>query len=446
MNAPFNVAPAQPIRRARRRSRTVVSATLQVTGEQACLVTEEGDPRCWTLPALAAPRQILERADGLLREGLAAADRTHRRSQVRWRIVLPGGYHHLSTMPSARWSRVLGEAIAGELEPDCPLALDELSTASLPIGDDAAWTVALPHGCLESWHNAASELGLLVEGFWTPASALVEYLLENPPSQCVRWADGRTIVTVEPNRVDDRGSTGGSLRAIRVLAAPNDPFCTLTPPAPLNNQGDSGPQAASPVVYPALWTQSLRRVDPSESLNLARGQWAPSDLAARRQRPLAIACGWLGALCVLVGIGALLVAEGHRQRAASYGSEVGALWSHHHGDAPQPAMTVDTLQKQVNAWRNLRERGMLGRRNGSELAQLARWTAALPSDLLVNVDHVRCSGADVWIDGQVKSQADARRLFESLAAIPGVTTDSMRTSPGAGGLVGFSLRLSLARP
>jgi hypothetical protein len=147
----------------------------------------------------------------------------------------------------------------------------------------------------------------------------------------------------------------------------------------------------------------------------------------------------------MIGIVALLLTERHRQRAASNGSELRALWSLHHGDAPQPAMPVETLQKQVGAWRNLRERGMLGRRSGSQLAQLARWTAALPSDLLVSVDHIRCSGADIWIDGHVKSQAEARRLFDALAEIPGVTTDSMRTRPGAGELVGFSLRLSLAR-
>lgn len=459
MNAPLPVrlTPSCSKRksaRSRRSSPDEWQATLQIGHHRMWLTAQIHQQYSWSLETLKNPIECLRDALTSLQKTMSDSPTSvpaqgavvaKQLMQVRWRLVLNGGFYHLSARPKGKWTQRLGESMAGELESDCPVSLDELTVATLPIGPASVWTAALPNKILAQWHQAATELGLVLEGIWTAPSALVEYLLEYPIVEPLIWNDGQTEVMATPFSEAATGAPGDplGLTAVRVKAVRGKPSYT----GPLFEAGTEDiedAEAPPPEFLPCYWAHKLQRVDSSESLNLARNRFIAPDLLRRRRRTMVHACWWVTCGVTLLAIAMLLYGYGRKERTVAHAAELNKLWKSSQGAVPQPPLVVDTLQRQINAWKNLNERGLLGRRRADQLVLLSRWIEAIPPAVAVNINHIRSSGSEIFLDGQVKSQADARLIFDALAKIPGLVTESARTSAAQGNLVGFSIRLSVS--
>ena len=445
-------APASSARAQRR-------ATLQVSAERAWLLADEDGRRFWSFPPASSALEILREATRLLRlaefgagDSEAAGGRPAAGSKdpppLALRLVLDGGFHCLSEVSTARWPRGAQEVLP-DLAAVCPIGLAELVTASLPVARSIAWATALPADEIASWRDAADQLGIELAGIWTAASATIERLLEQPTGRPFEWSDGRTGVAALPEPQSDAPTGGGAatagssgLAAIRVTRTPGRPYCTKSL---MVGEGEDAPPVE---MYPALAAHGLARIDPSESFNLARGAFASAALSRSRQRPLASAM-WLAALALLVvGVAARNDARSAERRGEACAREMAALLAERQSSAPaSAAMPLDGLQKQLNLWRNARERGELRRRGGSQLALLANWFQTVPPGLQLNVTHLRSAGGELLVDGQLGSQAEVRQLAESMTKLHGGGgADAVRTTPGREGVVGFSIRVSLAQP
>jgi len=420
--------------RARRGEKYV---TLQIGTQKTWLIAGAGDCQVCELPVDNDPHRLLvhakEKAKSLLAQTHSASKPDL--SRLRWRLVLEDGFQYLAVKPRGKWTKHRLEVSTAELELNCPLALEELVVAAMPVSADRAWTVALRRQSIQVWHEAARKAGIVIEGIWTRVSALVEYRLEYSVSSPLVWSDGQLQVKVDGTEKADSGLSfiQGTFPApsdASIGLAPNAPF---SPPAPLPN--------VPPAVYPGLCAQNLQRIDPSESFNLARGPFAAADLTARRQRPLTRACWWATAAAVLIGVAMLLSSRVSANRSAAYAVQMRHLWKQSQGSGVPDAAPLDSLVRQAAAWKNLRERGALRDMGSSQLAALSRCVNALPPDMPMSISRIRSAGGELWIDGQVRSQADARRLAESVGHQAYTSTDSLRTSNGASGTVTFSLHV-----
>lgn len=422
------------------RSRQKVMVVLRVNSDGTVLLIHslKSQELAKVLPlavqADQSPELILQKAVDLLKQGFVDQP-----AHAFWRLVLPGGFYNLTQRPPGRWTKAMAQACSAELEQYCPLALEEVIAATLPVGERTVWTAALPEKTIEQWLGAARTLGIPLEGIWTAPSAAVEHLLENPISMPVNWCGGGILLIAQPCQ---ESSASKGFEAIRVTAVKS--ACADLSPSSASglNDGD-GPEVPS-AFQPALWVSQLQRIDPSESFNLLRDDLLPVELVRRRQLPLARGL-WFATLGLLIlGLGFLLRAHQQQNQQLQATGQIKGLWQSVFGKAPLPAMPVQSMSKQVSSWRNLQERGMLGRKGDSQLQLLNQWISALPEDLKVDIDRIRSSGGEGWLSGRVRTQADARTLFESLAKMPGVGTDSIRTSATSGSLVSFSVHLTFS--
>ena len=429
-------------------------ATLQLSRTRAWLVVDHGGLRSWCFSPGSSPADTLQEARRILRA--AWRDRVDQAPDstspsvaeddgrtFSLRLVLDGGFHSLSEVSADRGTTSTERALAN-LAAACPVELDQLISASLPVGRSVVWSAAFPTDDVMAWCDAAAELGIELEGIWTAASAMVERLLEHQAQRSFEWSDGKTLLTSQAEELEGPEGTGpapmNGFAAIRVRQAFGPPRCTDPFAVEVNRL------APAIGIYPALAAHCLSRIDPSESFNLARAQFASTDLSRSRQRPLAGAMVLVALGLIVVGIAALHHGRAAKRRGDAYAQETTDLLKERQPAVSSSAMPLDALKKQLNLWRNARERGELRRRGGSQLAQLSAWFRSLPTDIDVDVRHLRLSGGELLVEGAVGDQAEVRELGESISKLPGAAANAVRATPTQNGVVGFSMRVSLATP
>jgi hypothetical protein len=372
-----------------------------------------------------------------------------------WRLVVAGGFYALAARPLGRWSVELTAAAASELEPVCPAPFDELATAAIPVSETKAWVCGYPTAVMDAWMSAATKMGLGVAGFWSPAGALIDSLVERAPMAAAAaggyWQDGRVrleLTTASRANQPSRGPNvswrqSWALENIRVFACRDAPAVSeelVTDLLPRNSAFTGIPRP----FLPAAAAHGLLQIDPSESMNLLRKTGAGATARSSSSHRLAAALGWCAAaLAIYTGSNVLVGSQANRQ-AAQAQSLLTQAWHQSQGQTPLPALPVAMLESQARAWQGVSSAEGSLRSSQPVVALWASLAQALPADLSVHISSLRYRQTDLWIDGRVPSQAEVRRLEAAWSKLPGLTADPFRvTGGGAGSTVNFSVRMAV---
>ncbi|HUO09023.1 MAG TPA: hypothetical protein VM008_12020 [Phycisphaerae bacterium] len=398
-------------------------------GGGLAIPSEESSPKAILQQALSSLRQQVEQI------GIST-------QHVRWRICVLGGFYAPAQRPAGRWSTVLATAAANDLEHVCPVPLDELHTSAIPINPDKAWVCGFDKAVLSEWKAAADELEIALEGVWSHAAALVDFFLEsgsNAP-RSLRWQDGFTRVELWP--AED--SISQCIDRIRVYAwrepaeaAGIQEFIAQNAPADLVRD--------CPIpALPGAALHLLHAIDSSESLNLLHSSFRSSALEHRIQRPFASALMLCSVAFLILALGYVVSGQTASREAQSAQAQLAASWHQIHGPSPLPPLAVTTMEQEAANWRTARaELPSFDARRPGTMAAWAMLVENLPKDLPVSVSSLRNHQGEMWIEGQVKSPGDARKLESAWDGIGALTADPMRLSAGSGGLVSFSMRMLL---
>jgi hypothetical protein len=381
--------------------------------------------------ATGEPAAIVAQALEVLRQRPEAKVRRPSVSSGTWRLILPGGVSALGQRPRGRWSRELALAASAELEPQSPLAFDNLQTAALPVHIQYAWICGLERPILDRWAEAFHKQGLTLEGIWTAAGAVVNFVgTQMPPCSGPQfWRDGRTCV-----QIANLGAADVPVPDIRVFASREPEGASPK----LEEQGRLICPEAPLATLPLLAGLRLDEPDPSESLNLLPSH-APA-LTARRMAPWTYALlAWTIPLLVLATVNLWRAHQFHRQAEAARG-QIAVLWHQVQGSEPLPALPLSTLEQQARSWQAAAE--VLPPRHTALLSRWAALLGAVPPDLKITVTLLRGQGADIWVEGRLANAADARRLEAAWASLPGQRSDPLRLTAGAGSQVSFTARIT----
>lgn len=371
-----------------------------------------------------------------------------------WRLVVAGGFYALASRPKGRWSVELATAAASELESVCPAPFDELTTGAIPVSETKAWACGYPTAVMDAWVAAAHNLGLCLSGFWSPAGALVDALLEHMPSAATipwYWQDGRVRVelartlTADPVSIasTSSGSQSAEFEKIRVFACRDAPAVSegfVAGLLPANS-----PLASIPCAFlPAAVAHLLRETDPSESMNLLRAAASGPTVISSGRRGLAVALAWCTAAFAIWTCTNLVAAYQATHQAALAQSRLAQAWHQSQGSTPLPALPVSILEAQARAWQAVGSSEGLGTTARPVIALWAALAQALPPDVSLNISSLRYRQTDLWVDGRVPSQDQVRRLEAAWSKLPGLAADPFRvTGGGAGSTVNFSVRMAV---
>lgn len=354
-----------------------------------------------------------------------------------WRLVLPWGVYRTVDRP-AKWRASMTGELVEALGAVSPVPLKELVVSSLPVSPNHVLLAGAPAEEVAAWCDAGDELGIEWEAIWTAPTALVEWALENPTqlSSGWRWTDGTISVEVGTGGNDVSFPDGVHVRAV------DEPAGSTLPEAPFRER--PGDAAEVPLTaWPVEAAAKIRLIDPSESLSLARKEFGARGLSRRRQRPLALAAFLLTMACILWALGSHLRLNAYAQETQYQTSAVNAAYTSVFGAGARSATPLAALDQQVAAWQNLRQRMALVAEGPSALERLTAVLGGIPADLPITVQSLRTHQRELWLDGLVRSQAEARRLEDALQGLPHCKSDPIRTTATEGGFVRFSLHLSL---
>jgi hypothetical protein len=395
------------------------------------------------IDATATPDEKLTKAVEQL-EAAASAHRLRftRLRKLPLRIVVRGGFYAPAPRPQGLWSEELASAAATDLERVCPVPFDLLQTAAIPIDEENAWVCGLQEEIIVQWEQAASRCDVRLEGLWTASAALMDFVLEQEQLGRERelfWQDGHVRFQWEkPSEI--AGPLEPPKSQIRVFSCNDEAAASASLQSSLTEGQHREPLPIA--CLPALAASLLTQIDPSESLNLLRGNHRSVALVERRRRPLAAALAICAIALLLFSGGNLLKARAAEIHSARARAQLAALWHLVNGSAVMAALPVTTLEQQSRMWQAASEKG-------SELGKpqevLGRWSAiakSLPPDLAISVTSVRSRGSELWIDGHVATPADARRLEEAWSKLPSLKSEPLRLTSGAGGQVSFSARMT----
>ncbi len=267
-------------------------------------------------------------------------------ARCRWRLVLPGGFYVVAGRPQGRWTTTLAKAAANELETACPVALDELQTAAIPLGPDTAWVCGFSEAILTKWQQAAQEAKLSLEGVWTQASALIDSALEEDIHQdvdTVTWQDGCVRVELGRTKMDVTSRERAIDRA-RVYSCRSAPALT----------GFDTALAPSVIHFPGRAAHQLQEIDPSESLNLLRGLYGSSLLKRQIELPLAAVLFIWAIAMALFALANLASARAAQKQTLVAQEQIASLWHQAQGASLMPPLAVTTLEQQAASWRAAR--------------------------------------------------------------------------------------------
>lgn len=384
-----------------------------------------------------SPQAIVKRAVMALQQEASKMGANTRRAQ--WRLCLSGGFYAPAKRPAGRWSIVLSAAAAIDLERVCPVPLDELQAAAVPMNQEKAWVCGFDRATLSKWKTAAEELKIAFEGAWTHAAAISDFFLEHGNgSEPLDWQDGFARVELTP------GPEPSLISKIRVYAWRGSPEATgiheiIAQAAPAELLCDCPVHA-----LPGLALHILEAADPSESLNLLRGDLRTSPVDTHRQRPFAAALVLCSIAMVILALGSFVKGQSASREAIGGQRELSAAWHQTHGQLLLPPLAVTTMEQEVANWRAARAELPVFNPHKPGIPEVwAMLVESLPKDLQISVSSLRNRRGELWIEGEVKNQADARKLESAWNSLAALKSDPMRLSAGSGGLVNFSMRMVL---
>jgi type II secretory pathway component PulL len=353
------------------------------------------------------------------------------------------------------------EALAFRLEEHLPLDAEGLTADFLPAEGGRALGVAVETQGLRAILDALAERGVAVDAVCPTALLALWQALrgQNVPADLVivadehradifRLVDGRPVAwTTAPAEAQ------ALVRAVQadLLAHPTDgadPEMLIAGPLPetlaetlrretglaLHRTAEDTPVVA----LAAAAAAPLLREEGAGWVNLARGALARPDRLARVHRPLkAVLALGLALLAV--------VAAGAAWRTWQYECEADRLVEAQRGVFARlyPNTAVPVGVRRWLASEDARLAGVSGAgavvpEPHAAIERLRQVVAGLPADLRLRVVDVRIDPAEVYVEGQARSHADAEKIGRGIGG-QGLAMDPPRTENLAGGGVAFTL-------
>ena len=426
-----------------------LQVTLQIGMENAFVCWSMGEQSGTSIVNGSSPDELLRNAKTSVKNLLLKAVSEKVINRASWRLVIAGGFYAMAGRPKGRWTRELAIAAAADLEPVCPVRLDDLHVSAIPLNDTASWVCAVPKETLDQWLSAVENQKISLEGIWTHAGALVDGLFERgigvPPmshdkgcsTEPLSWQDGQTRVVITAIQ-RNHGKNDVVMDHVRVYASQEDASASSAM-RDLAQHFTKTPDT----FLPAIAASQLKQTDPTESLNLLANLRKSQPLRQKRQRPLAAGILLCATALLLAGASNLIAAKRATHYALLAQSQMNALWHQSHGTTPLPAMPVATLEQEARGWRNLDERQRSDMVPRSVLGAWATILAHAPPDQELSISSLRLRQSELWIEGRAKSQADARSLEKAWTNLPGLKADPFKITAGSGEFVHFSVRMSV---
>lgn len=349
----------------------------------------------------------------------------------RMSLLIPAGWCYVQriTLPARRPTAAM---LAFALEEFLPIEVERLTCDFVRGAGGAWWGVAIESARLRPLLDALAQVGVAVESI-RPAVPLAD--------RRVAWVDDEHLVLVHGQR--------GLVEELRVIRAAPDAdgwservFRELKSPEPL--------QVGGPGALECDLGPGVTRIDAAGALcpiELARGQLRPVDAAQRKWQALrTLAAASLVAAVILLG--AVWIAgarvSGELERIAAWERAVYAEVFPGERIPSGVALRLASERRRLELLSGATDDGAPVGPDALEI--LRTLIAALPTDVLINVQELRIERDAVILRGLARDHAAAERLAQSLRALDGMEPTAPRTDRQKDGSVQFFVTATRAKP